>query len=185
MEKQKKIWTREGYTLRSFEPGKGEQYFSDCFSNPDAQVNRLTGSTDTYDHDAVIRYYDRITPDPDRYDFILVDPQGKFIGESVINQVDWETKCANFRIVIFDSRNCSKGLGTWMVENTRDFAFEVMGLHRLELDVFSFNPRAKRVYEKAGFRLEGVRKEAIRDGAGWGDDILMAILEQDWRELKK
>ena len=43
-----------------------------------------------------------------------------------------------------------------MVETTRDFAFEELKLHRLELDVYSFNPRAERVYQKAGFRREGV-----------------------------
>ena len=41
-----------------------------------------------------------------------------------------------------------------MVETTRDFAFEELKLHRLELDVYSFNPRAERVYQKAGFRRE-------------------------------
>ena len=68
---------------------------------------------------------------------------------------------------------------------TRDFAFETLGLHRLELDVFSFNPRAVRAYEKAGFRREGVRREAVLDGTAYGDDILMAILEDEWREIKR
>ena len=50
--------------------------------------------------------------------------------------------------------------------------------------MFSFNPRAIRAYEKAGFRREGVRRDAVRDGDGYGDDILMAILEDEWREVK-
>ena len=111
-------------------------------------------------------------------------PDGTFIGESVINEIDWDTRSANFRIVLFRSENCSRGIGTWAVRQTRDFAFGVLGLHRLELDVFSFNPRAKRVYEKAGFRVEGIRKDAVLDGDGYADDILMAILEDDWRKIK-
>ena len=71
-----------------------------------------------------------------------------------------------------------------MVEVTRDFAFEVLKLHRLELDVFSFNPRARRVYEKAGFKVEGVLRDAVKDGDRYADDILMAILEDEWRALK-
>ena len=77
------------------------------------------------------------------------------------------------------------GLGTWMVRFARDFAFGELGLHRLELDVFTFNPRAIRAYEKAGFRREGARRDAVRDGDGCGDDILMAILEEEWREIAK
>ena len=50
--------------------------------------------------------------------------------------------------------------------------------------MFSFNPRAIRAYEKAGFRREGVRRDAVRDGDRYGDDILMAILEDEWRAVK-
>ncbi len=72
-----------------------------------------------------------------------------------------------------------------MVETTRDFAFAELKLHRLELDVFSFNPRAERAYLRAGFRREGVLRDAVMDGEGYGDDILMAILEDQWRALKE
>lgn len=184
MQKPKVLWQREGYTLRSFEPGQAEKYCQDCFTVSDPEVDRLTGPNGVFDRERVVNYYNRIVEDPDRYDLILVDPNGKFIGESVINEIDWDVRSANFRIVIFNSRNCSKGLGSWMVELTRDFAFEQLGLHRLELDVFSFNHRARRVYEKAGFRVEGIRRDAIRDGDGYADDILMAILEEEWRAMR-
>ena len=71
-----------------------------------------------------------------------------------------------------------------MVRVIRDFAFEVLGLHRLELEVFSFNPRAQAVYRKAGFRVEGVRRDAVLDGQTYADAIEMAILEEEWRALK-
>ena len=63
----------------------------------------------------------------------------------------------NFRIGISHSEERGKGIGTWATEVTRDFAFEKLKLHRLELEVYSFNPRAERAYLKAGFRKEGVR----------------------------
>jgi len=57
-------------------------------------------------------------------------------------------------------------------------------LHRLELDVFSFNTRAEKAYIKAGFKREGVLRDAIKDGDTYADDILMSILEDEWKELK-
>ena len=74
-------------------------------------------------------------------------------------------------------------MGSWAIRRTVDYAFAQLQLHRLELDVFAFNPRAIRAYARAGFRQEGVRRQAIPDGDGWADDILMGMTEADWRAL--
>ena len=50
--------------------------------------------------------------------------------------------------------------------------------------MYSFNPRAEKVYLKAGFKREGVLRDAIMDGDKYADDILMSILEDEWRTLK-
>ena len=60
-----------------------------------------------------------------------------------------------------------------------------MKLHRLELDVYSFNPRAEKAYLKAGFKIEGVLRDAVMDGGKYADDIIMAMLEEDWKKLKE
>ena len=120
--------------------------------------------------------------DPDRRDLLIFSPDGAVLGESVINEIDWEARSANFRIALFCPEARDRGLGSWATALTRDLAFEGLGLHRLELDVFSINPRAERVYAKAGFVREGVLRDAIAlpDGT-YCDDVLMAILEDDWR----
>ena len=38
------------------------------------------------------------------------------------------------------------------------YAFGELGLNRVELETYSFNPRAQRCYEKVGFVREGVRR---------------------------
>lgn len=65
-----------------------------------------------------------------------------------------------------------------------DSSFEVLKLHRLSLDVFSFNVRAEKCYLKAGFKREGVLRDAVLNGDEYADDILMSILEDEWREIK-
>ena len=183
MQKSKIEYQKDGYTLRSFQEGQAEKYYRDCFQKVDSEVDRLTGTYEVLDYDKIISSYNRIVNDPNRYDFIIIDPKGRFIGESVINEIDWDLRSANFRIAIFHSENCSKGIGTWVTLLTRDFAFEKLKLHRLELDVFSFNKRAQRVYEKMGFKMEGIRRDAIFDGQNYADDIIMSILEDEWREI--
>ena len=51
--------------------------------------------------------------------------------------------------------------------------------------MYSFNPRAEKVYLKAGFKREGILRDAVMDGDKYADDILMSILEDEWRLLKQ
>ena len=62
-----------------------------------------------------------------------------------------------------------------------EYAFDTVGLHRVELEVYSFNPRAQRSYEKAGFVHEGVRRQALWWEDRWHDVVLMAMLATDSR----
>lgn len=184
MKKREHSWEKDGYTLRSPRAQDAEDYCAQCLAM-DPAVDRLTGSRPDFTREEVLAHFRRCLEAEDRADFLITGPDGRILGESVINEIDWDARCANFRIALFRSDSCGKGIGSWAVRMTRDFAFEELGLHRLELDVFSFNPRAVRAYEKAGFRREGIRREAVPDGAAYADDILMAILEDEWRELKR
>lgn len=185
MEKQAPAWEKDGYLLRLARAEDAENYYKNNFASLDPEVARLTGCKPAFSREEVVRAFLQWTADRDRLHFLILDPKGDIIGESVINEVDWEARSANFRIGLFHRAGRGKGIGTWAVEKTRDYAFEVLGLHRLELDVFSFNPRAEHVYAKAGFRREGVLRDALWDGKTYADDILMALLEDEWRELKQ
>ena len=184
MKKTGQSWERDGYTLRPICAEDAQAYWEQGFG-ADPEVDRLTGSRSDFTRDEVLAYFHRCLEADDRADFLITGPDGRILGESVVNEIDWETRCGNFRIALFRSDSCGKGIGSWAVRMTRDYAFEALGLHRLELDVFSFNPRAIRAYETAGFRREGARREAVLDGTVYGDDVLMAILEDEWREIKQ
>ena len=184
LKKVEQSWIKDGYTLRLAQASDAEEYYRQNFNPLDSEVARLTGSKNEYTHDEVVNFFIQCIKDENRYDFLLIAPDGRIIGESVINQIDWEARNANYRICIFHSHECGKGIGSWAVQMTRDFAFETLNLHRLELDVFSFNPRAEKAYLAAGFQREGVLRDAIWNGKEYADDILMALLEDEWRKIK-
>ena len=76
-----------------------------------------------------------------------------------------------------------KGYGTDAMQVVLRYAFRELNLFRVNLDVFEYNPRAIRSYEKAGFKVEGRERKVIqRDGKRW-DMILMGILRDEWEEL--
>jgi RimJ/RimL family protein N-acetyltransferase len=72
-----------------------------------------------------------------------------------------------------------EGLGTDAVRTLCRFGFDQMNLQRIELDVFTTNPRARRAYEKVGFVAEGTRRRAQFVGGRHVDSFLMGLLADE------
>ena len=176
---------KDGYLLRLARSDDAQPYYEQNYNPLDAETARLTGCKAYFSREEVCSFLEKSLAAEDRRWFFLCDPQGKIAAESVIFDIDPQTRCAAFRIAFFHPESRGRGLGTWLTRRMVRFAFEELHLHRLELEVFSFNPRAQRVYEKAGFHKEGVRRDAVLDNGRYADVILMALLEEEWREQNK
>jgi RimJ/RimL family protein N-acetyltransferase len=66
-----------------------------------------------------------------------------------------------------------------------DYAFGTAGVHRIELQVYDFNPRARHVYEVVGFVHEGTMRDALRWDGEWIDCHLMGMLTSDWERQRQ
>ncbi len=105
---------------------------------------------------------------------------GGCAGEAVLNQWDPGNDSRNFRILIGpDGRD--RGLGTEATRLIVGYGFERLGLHRVSLEVYAFNPRARRAYEKAGFRAEGILRESLRYNGERADATVTSIPAREWR----
>jgi RimJ/RimL family protein N-acetyltransferase len=117
----------------------------------------------------------------DRLDLAVTDrATGGCVGEAVLNQWDPGNESCNFRIFL-GPRGRGRGLGTEATRLIVGYGFEHLALHRISLEVYAFNPRARRAYEKAGFRTEGVLRESLRYNGAWVDATVMSILAPEWR----
>jgi RimJ/RimL family protein N-acetyltransferase len=83
------------------------------------------------------------------------------------------------RIAVEDARG--RGIGRQALQQLVRYGFDELGLHRIFLHVFVTNARAIRLYEGAGFRREGLLREAALIEGEWVDVLLMALLEPDRR----
>ena len=142
----------DGYTLRLSRPEDAEAYYRNNFDPLDSELVRLTGSKAYFAREEVVDFFLKCTADPNRYDFLICTPDGRIIGESILNEIDWDTKSANFRIALFHPEDRNRGIGTWSVEKTVAFGFHALALKQITLTVFPFNRPAIHVYEKAGFQ---------------------------------
>ncbi|MBD2067894.1 GNAT family N-acetyltransferase [Leptolyngbya sp. FACHB-671] len=81
------------------------------------------------------------------------------------------------RIVIAEP---GKGFGKTALKLIQKRVFEEYQAHRLWLDVFEDNQRARWVYESVGFKQEGLLREAVRRGESYDSLVIMSILEQEY-----
>jgi RimJ/RimL family protein N-acetyltransferase len=59
------------------------------------------------------------------------------------------------------------------------YAFGPLGLNKVSLDVLEYNERAIRVYERLGFRPEGIHREDVYKEGRFVDVIRMSILARE------
>lgn len=59
-------------------------------------------------------------------------------------------------------------------------AFSDLGLNRVELTVLESNSRARSIYEKEGFALEGTLRAAAWKNGRYEDMHVMSILREEW-----
>lgn len=156
----------------------------------DPEVGRLTGSVNSssvapdegFDEERLRRWYGSRADQTDRLDLAIVDREtGECVGEVVLNEWEPENASCNFRILI-GPRGRDRGLGTDATRLVLAHAFETIGLHRVSLEVYGFNPRARRAYEKVGFVHEGTRRDALCFDGEWVDSHLMSVLAPEWEQ---
>jgi RimJ/RimL family protein N-acetyltransferase len=102
------------------------------------------------------------------------------IGFSTLFNIDWIARKAEFGIIVGDKRYWSRGYGGDATSATLSFAFDDLGLHRVYLNTYSYNPRAIRCYEKCGFRHEGAMRQGRYRHGAYHDIILMGILRDEF-----
>ncbi len=158
----------------------------------DPEVNRLTGSVGSTQEattrpselgERELGWYRSRADQPDRLDLALVDAAtDACVGEVVLNAYDGDNQSCGFRILV-GPQGRDRGLGTEATRMVLRHAFATTDLHRVELEVYAFNPRAQRVYEKAGFVVEGRRRDALLFDGERVDAVLMSILRPEWAAL--
>lgn len=153
----------------------------------DPRVARLTGSVAStaathggYERSILEEWYSTRATQRDRLDLAIVDrANDTVVGEVVLNDRDAANQSCNFRTLVGPTGR-NRGLGTEAARLVVDHGIRILGLHRIELEVYDFNPRARHVYERVGFRYEGTRRQCLRFDDEWIDAHIMAVLADDW-----
>lgn len=94
--------------------------------------------------------------------FIICEKSGnRDVGSVYLRDIDREKKCAEYGIFIGEEDALGKGYGTQAADLILNYAFGKLKLRSVFLRVFADNIRARKSYEKAGFRLLTDKQETV------------------------
>lgn len=111
------------------------------------------------------------------YHFVIADPESKvYLGQIDLYEVNWRLRCATLGMVVIVP---GRGYGAEALRIIRRFAFDTLGLERLEMEVHEDNLAALRCYEKAGFLREGVKRNAFFSEGRFRNVVMMSALRED------
>jgi RimJ/RimL family protein N-acetyltransferase len=155
--------------------------YQELFSEP--EINLSYGGLGVPDNLAKLqRRYDAGDYDTtDRFVLLVIETEGTLIGAmNLRNAENLPSRAATFGIIIGDPAYLDRGYGTEASTLLLDYAFGVLGYHKINLDLFEYNARARAMYEKLGFVVEGRRRENHWSRGRFWDDILMGVTAEEW-----
>jgi diamine N-acetyltransferase len=121
----------------------------------------------------------RMLADPGVVYIVAEDQEGQVAAFAILQGLGSEQRAVELKRLVVGVPN--QGLGRKLLTEVAERTFGGHRAHRLFLDVFVTNDRARHVYETFGFQKEGIMRDAIyRDGV-YHSLVLMSLLESEYR----
>ena len=128
-----------------------------------------------------IKVHERRLAHPDCW-YAIVETEGRRAGYAILRGLTSPNRSVELkRIAIADP---GRGLGRRVLEAILEKVFDELSAHRIWLDVFPHNSRARHVYRSIGFVEEGVLRECVKYGDMYRSLVLMSMLESEYRSLR-
>ncbi len=110
---------------------------------------------------------------------IVEESRDEIIGLVSLTTIDFVNQSAEFHIMIGNSQDRGKGVGTFAVNAMLKHAFMNMNLQRVELSLLEDNEAARHLYEKCGFVYEGRKRRAKFKNGQFKDMLMYSILRDE------
>ncbi|MHA6533081.1 GNAT family N-acetyltransferase [Paenibacillus sp. BAC0078] len=180
MSKHSGLLSGQRVYLRPLNAEDAELYYHMFYGT---ETRRLTGTQKHMTKEQIAAYIER-KPGDDSSVLLLIalKENDEIIGDIAIQDMDRNNRTANLRIAIGEERHQGQGYGREALLLMLDYGFGILNLHRIELEVYTYNNRAAHVYESIGFVREGVRRQALFYNHEYHDVVMMSMLETEYRE---
>jgi RimJ/RimL family protein N-acetyltransferase len=149
----------------------------------DAEVAPFLGSLTARDEDTWLASVERSAREPRAYGRFVVEQEGQPVGGLAFEATKPHHGIAELFGIMVSSEARGRGVGEAAVRRLVRELLGELGYHRVELECYGYNERAIRLFERAGFVREGVKRQAYRRQGEWVDSVLFGLVAEDLDEL--
>ena len=108
------------------------------------------------------------------------------IGMANLVDINWKDRNAFHGMLLGDKDLRGKGYGIDTIMAINKFAFEELGLNRMDTTIISYNEASIGVYtKKCGWKIEGIKKTYYFRKNQWWDQVVVGITKEDYFDLIK
>jgi len=136
------------------------------FPNSDASMQGFLAAMQASDHDVPLA--------------ICLKDTDQHVGNIKLGEINYFHKRAVVSILIGERDFQGQGIATQAHRLLFDYAFRRLGMNRIEAGVLDGNVPSRKLYEKLGFQLEGVRKQYAWADGRYQDEYVYSLLASDF-----
>jgi len=134
------------------------------------------------------KYYEEIQKQIQDGTFIRLGiflDSGVLIGSIGLQSINKHDRRCTLGMTISKMENQGKGYSKESMRLILKYAFEILGLVRVEAYTYETNPKSQKALANAGFVLEGIRRKAVYFCGRMVDDYCYAMITEDYHKKYK
>jgi [ribosomal protein S5]-alanine N-acetyltransferase len=112
---------------------------------------------------------------------LVIEFNGEIVGQLNVSNILHGSVSSAILGYWISSEAAGKSITPTSVALVTDYLFNVVGLHRVEIDIRPENAASLRVVEKLGFRFEGLKERFIHINGAWRDHYVFALTHEEVR----
>lgn len=151
----------------------------DMFNDPELE-NLVVGWAFPLSMTQQENWYVNHLNDANNFRFVIDTNDDGAVGIATLVDIDWKNRHALHGIKLCNKRFRTKGIGTDAVMAIMRYAFDELGLHRLDGSWFDMNVASSKLYTKCGWKVEGRKREYVYKNGEWRDLNIVGVTAQDY-----
>lgn len=142
------------------------------FSNADEETFRKWGKNN-FNYPLTVKeldeFFKKTQSDDNAWQLAAIDNDGRLVGHFQMRCADYLSESIHLGYIVIDPEMRGKGYGKEMICCALNYAFDILKMKRVTVNVYDSNPAAHKCYLSVGFRDESFEENALSfNDETWG-----------------